>query len=126
MSEFTIKIDRLRERLRRGTIQCDLIEQRACLAEERLSTLNESVQTLARLIEVSLLILVSSDKEKFTWIQLMNNENNQLTNPIVKHFFYRLETYLHRSIIDHEEKLAYIKALSLVHKPSIVSSSFFL
>jgi hypothetical protein len=126
MSEFTIKIDRLRERLRRGTIQCDLIEQRACLAEERLSTLNESVQTLARLIEVSLLILVSSDKEKFTWIQLMNNENNQLTNPIVKHFFYRLETYLHRSIIDQEEKLAYIKALSLVHKPSIVSSSFFL
>jgi hypothetical protein len=126
MSEFTIKIDRLRERLRRGTIQCDLIEQRACLAEERLSTLNESVQTLARLIEVSLLILVSSDKEKFTWIQLMNNENNQLTNPIVKHFFYRLENYLHRSIIDQEEKLAYIKALSLVHKPSIVSSSFFL
>ena len=64
MTEFTIKIDRLAERLRRGTTQCDLIEQRACLAEERLSTLNESVQTLARLIEVSLLILISSDKEK--------------------------------------------------------------
>jgi hypothetical protein len=126
MTEFTIRIDRLTERLRRGTIQCNLIEQRACLAEERLSTLNESVQNLARLIEVSLLILISSDKEKFTWIQLTDNENtNQLTNPIIKQFFYRLETYLHRSIIDQDEKLAYIKALSLVRKPSIVSSSFF-
>jgi len=126
MTEFTIRIDRLTERLRRGTIQCDLIEQRACLAEERLSTLNESVQTLGRLIEVSLLIVVSSDKEKLAWIQLTNNENNQLTNPIIKQFFYRLETYLHRSIIDHDEKLAYIKALSLIHKPSIESSSLFL
>jgi hypothetical protein len=126
MTEFTIRIDRLTERLRRGTIQCNLIEQRACLAEERLSTLNESVQNLARLIEVSLLILISSDKEKLTWIQLTDNENtNQLTNPIIKQFFYRLETYLHRSIIDQDEKLAYIKALSLVRKPSIVSSSFF-
>jgi hypothetical protein len=127
MTEFTIRIDRLTERLRRGTIQCDLIEQRACLAEERLSALNESVQNLARLIEVSLLIIISSDKEKLTWIQLIDNENSntQLTNPIIKQFFYRLETYLHRSIIDQDEKLAYIKALSLVHKPSIVSSSFF-
>ncbi|CAF0761827.1 unnamed protein product [Adineta steineri] len=125
MTEFTIKIDRLTERLRRGTIQCDLIEQRACLAEERLSTLNQSVQSLARLIEVSLLILISSDKEKFTWIQLINNENNQLTNPMIQQFLYRLESYLHRSINDHEEKLDYIKALSLVQKPSFVSSSFF-
>ena len=58
MTEFTSKIDRLAERLRRGTTQCDLIEERACLAEERLTTLNESVQTLARLIEVSLLMLI--------------------------------------------------------------------
>jgi hypothetical protein len=125
MSEFTIKIDRLMERLRRGTTQCELIEQRACLAEQRLSTLNESVQTLALLIEVSLLILLSSDTEKLTWIQLINDDNNQLTNPIVKHFFYRLESYFHRSIMDQEEKLAYIKALSLIHKPSIESSRFF-
>ena len=125
MSEFTIRIDRLAERLRRGTTQCDLIEQRTCLAEQRLSTLNESVQTLARLMEVSLLILVSSDKEKLTWIQLINNENYQLTNPTVKHFFYRLESYLHRSIMDQEEKLSYIKALSLIHKPSVESSRFF-
>jgi hypothetical protein len=125
MTEFSIKIDRLTERLRRGTIQCDLIEQRACLAEERLSTLNQSVQNLARLIEVSLLILISSDKEKFAWIQLIDDENKQLTNPTIEQFFYRLECYLHRSIIDHEEKLAYIKALSLVRKPSIVSSNFF-
>ncbi len=126
MTEFTIKINRLTERLRLGTTQCDLIEQRACLTEQRLSTLNESVQTLARLIEVSLLILVSSDKEKLAWIQLIDNENNnQLTNPIIKQFFYRLENYLHRSIIDPDEKLAYLKALSLVRKPSIVSSSFF-
>ncbi|CAF2393378.1 unnamed protein product [Rotaria sp. Silwood2] len=125
MTEFGVKIDRLTERLRRGTAQCDLIEQRACLTEERLSTLNESVQTLARLIEVSLLILVSSDKEKFAWIQLNDNETNQLTNPIIKQFFYRLESSLHRSIIDDEEKLSYIKALSLVRKPSIVSLSFY-
>ncbi|CAF0822546.1 unnamed protein product [Rotaria sordida] len=125
MTEFGVKIDRLTERLRRGTAQCDLIEQRACLTEERLSTLNESVQSLARLIEVSLLILVSSDKEKFAWIQLNDNETNQLTNPILKQFFFRLESYLHRSIIDDEEKLSYIKALSLVCKPSIVSSNFY-
>jgi len=125
MTEFTIRINRLTERLHRGTIQCDLIEQRACLAEERLSTLNESVQTLARLIEVSHLILVSSDKEKLSWIQLIDNENNQLTNPIIKQFFYRLENYLHRTIIDPDEKLGYIKALSLVCKSSIVTSSFF-
>ncbi len=127
MTEFTIKIDRLTERLRRGTTQLDLIEQRACLAEERLSTLNESVQTLARLIEVSLLILISSDKEKLAWIQMTDNDNNntQLTNPIIKQFFYRLENYLHRTIIDKDERLAYMKALSLVRKPSIVSSSFF-
>ena len=118
MGEFAIKIDRLTERLRRGTTQCDLIEERACLAEERLSTLNESVQTLARLIDVSLVILVSTDKEKFTWIQLSNNGNNQLTNPIIKQFLFRLESYLHRTIMDQEEKLAYIKALSLVYKPS--------
>jgi hypothetical protein len=125
MTEFSIKIDRLTERLRRGTIQCDLIEQRACLAEERLSTLNQSVQNLARLIEVSLLILISSDKEKFAWIELIDDENKQLTNPTIEQFFYRLECYLHRSIIDREEKLAYMKALSLVRKPSIVSSNFF-
>jgi len=125
MSEFAIKIDRLTERLRRDATQCDLIEQRACLAEERLSTLNESVQTLARLIDVSLVILISTDKEKFTWIQLSNNGNNQLTNPIIKQFLFRLESYLHRTIIDQDEKLAYIKALSLVYKPSTVSSSFF-
>jgi len=125
MTEFTIRLDRLTERLRRGTTQCDLIEQRACLAEERLSTLNESVQTLARLIEVSHLILVSSDKEKLSWILLIDNENNQLTNPIIKQFFYRLENYLHRTIIDPNEKLAYIKTLSLVRKSSIVTSSFF-
>ena len=125
MTEFTIKIDRLTERLRRGTTQLDLIEQRACLAEERLSTLNDSVQTLARLIEVSLLILISSDKEKLAWIQMTDNDNNtQLTNPIIKQFFYRLENYLHRTIIDKDERLAYMKALSLVRKPSIVSSSF--
>mgnify|MGYP000215190924 CR=1 FL=1 len=125
MTEFRVKIDRLAERLRRGTEQCDLIEQRACLTEERLSILDQSVQTLARLIEVSLLILISSDKEKFTWIELSFNENNQLTNPMVKQFFYRLESYLHRSIIDDEEKLSYIKALSLVHKPSTVLSNFY-
>ena len=125
MTEFGTKIDRLTERLRRGTTQCDQIEQRACLAEERLSTLNDSVQTLARLIEVSLLMLVSSDKEKLSWLQLNDNETNQLANPIIRQFLFRLESYLHRSIIDDEEKLSYIKALSLVRKPSIVSPSFY-
>ncbi|CAF3319540.1 unnamed protein product [Rotaria socialis] len=125
MAEFGVKIDRLTERLRRGTAQCDLIEQRACLTEERLSTLNNSVQNLARLIEVSLLMLASSDREKVAWIQLNDNENNQLTNPIIKQFLYRLESYLHRSFIDDEEKLSYIKALSIVRKPSLVSSSYY-
>ena len=126
MTEFTSKIDRLTDRLRRGTTQCDLIEERACRAEERLTTLNESVQTLARLIEVSLLMLISSEKEKLAWRQLTTNDPNQLTsNPMIKQFFYRLENYLHRTITDQDERLAYIKALSLVRKSSIVSSSFF-
>jgi hypothetical protein len=122
MTEFEIRINRLTERLRRGTIQCDHVEQRACLTEERLSTLNESIQNLARLIEVSLLIIVSSDKDKSAWIQLIDNEHNQLANPIIKQFFYRLESYFHRSVINHDEKLAYIQALTLIRKPLIVSS----
>src|SRR5689334_10478753 len=121
MNEFTTKIDRLIERLHRGTIQCDRIEQRACLAEERLSILNESVEGLARLIEVSFLILMSSDKEKFTWLQLINDENLQLTNPIIEQFFYRLEFYLKRSVIDHNERRAYLHALFLLQSPSFVS-----
>ena len=126
MTEFTSKLDRLAERLRRGTTQCDLIEERACLAEERLTTLNESVQTLARLIEVSLLMLISSEKEKLAWTQLTVNDPNQLlTTPLIKQFFYRLENYLHRTITDQDERLAYVRALSLVRKSSIVSSSFF-
>ncbi|CAF0829856.1 unnamed protein product [Rotaria sp. Silwood1] len=114
------------ERLHRGTEQCDHIEQRACLAEERLFVLNDSIQTLARLIDVSYLILISLDKEKFAWLKLVNNENPELTNPIVKQFFYRLELYLRRSIIDNDEKRAYIQALRLLQLPSIVSSGFFL
>lgn len=124
MTEFTIKIDRLTERLRRGTTQCDLIEQRACLAEERLSTLNESAQTLGRLIEVSLLILSSTERDKRSWSQLIHQPTQQLTHPIIKQFFYRLESYLHRTITDHDEQLAYLNALFLLHKPSLVSSCF--
>lgn len=124
MTEFGIKIDRLTERLRRGTAQCDLIEQRACLTEERLSTLNDSVQDLARRIEVSLLILISSDKERFSWIQLNDNNHNPLNNPVIKQFFYRLESYLHRSITDDEEKLSYVKALSFISKRSAASCDF--
>ena len=125
MTEFSIRIDRLSERLRRGTNQCDLIEQRACLTEQRLTTLNQSVQNLARLIEISLLILISSDKDKSLWLELISDENKQITNTIRQHFFYRLESFLHRSMIDDEEKCAYMNALVLVHKPSIVSSNVF-
>jgi hypothetical protein len=125
MTEFTRKADRLIERLQRGTTQCDHVEQRACLAEERLSILNQSIQTLSRLIEVSFLILISSDKEKLTWLQLVNDKNIDLTNPIIKQFFYRLELYLKRSIIDNNEKQAYIQALLHLQSPTLVSSGFF-
>ena len=121
MTEFATKIDRLTERLRRSMAQYDQIEQRTSLVEERFSLLNESVQTLARLIEVSLLILISSDKEKFIWLQLSIDKNLDLTDPKVEQFFYRLELYLRRSIIDKNEKQAYIRALSLVCTPPIVS-----
>lgn len=121
MTEFATKIDRLTERLRRSMAQYDQIEQRTSLVEERFSLLNESVQTLARLIEVSLLILISSDKEKFIWLQLSIDKNSDLTDPKVEQFFYRLELYLRRSIIDKNEKQAYIRALSLVCTPPIVS-----
>jgi hypothetical protein len=111
MSEFTNKIDRLIKRLHRDVTQCDLIEQRACVTEQRLLKLNESVQTLARLIDVSYVLLISSDKEKQIWFELVNDENLQLTNPDIEQFFYRLECYLKREMIDRNEKQAYIQAL---------------
>jgi hypothetical protein len=125
MTEFTQKADRLLERLNRGTKQCDYIEQQACRVEERLLNLNQSVQTLSRLIEVSFLILISSDKEKLTWLQFINNKNLDLTHPIIKQFIYRLELYLKRSIVDDNEKQAYIQALTLLQSPSFVLLDFF-
>jgi hypothetical protein len=117
MSEFTTKIDRLMERLQRGITKCDHIEQRACIAEERLEKLDKSIRILARLIEVSFLLLISSDKEKLTWLQLTNETNLQFLN--------RLESYLKREIIDNDEKQAYVQALFLIQSPLIVSSGFF-
>jgi len=122
---YTMKIDRLMERAHRGIAQCDHVEQRACLAEERLTILNESVQTLSRLIEISCLILISSDREKLTWLQLIDDENLDLTDPIITQFFYRLELHLGRSIIDNNEKHAYIQTLFLLQSPSTVSNSLF-
>lgn len=124
MNEFAIRVDRLTERLRRDTARCDQIEQQACLVEERLTTLNQSVVTLARLIEVSLLIVAASDRDKVAWLTTTENGNDQLNNPIVARFFHRLESSMERSIVGDEEKRAYIQALSLVHRPSIVSSRF--
>ena len=122
MNDFTIRIDRLTERLRRDMAQCDRIEERALLAEENLTSLDQSVQSLARLIEVSLLFVLASDKEKYSWTQCINTNNYQMNNSIVQQFFYRLEQFLQRSLVDIGEKQAYIQALSLVQKPSIVSS----
>ena len=124
MSEFANKIDRLLERLHRGMMQCDGIEQRACLTEERLFKLNESVQTLARLIEISCLFLISSEKEKMVWLQLTNDGSILLTNTIVEEFLDRLQWYLKREINDVNEKQAYIQALFLLQSPLIVSSRF--
>ncbi len=117
MTEFTIKIDRLMERLQRGITQCNYIEQQACIADERLKKLDKSIRILAQLIEVSFLLLISSDKEKLTWLQLTNETNLQ--------FFNRLESYLRREIVDNDEKQAYIQALFLLQSPLIVSSGFF-
>lgn len=126
MNEFTCRIERLTERIRRHTAQCDRVEERALLTEERLSSLDQSVQSLTRIIEVSLLIVVSSDKEKRIWTQMIDPDNYDMNNPIVNQFFYRLESFLHRSLIDNEEKHAYVQALSIVQKPSIVSSRVYL
>jgi hypothetical protein len=76
MNEFTNKIDRLIERLHRDIKQCDHIEQRACIIEEHLLKLNESVETFARLMEVSYLLFISLDKEKSMWLQIINNGNH--------------------------------------------------
>lgn len=126
MTEFSTRAERLSARLRRGTTQCDLVEQRACLAEQRLSTLNESVQQLARLIEVSLLVLGSSDREKCSWLRLINTDNSPSSRGTRDRFFRRLETHLHRSIVDVDEQGAYLTALTAVSKPSLVSSNVFL
>ncbi|CAF1216475.1 unnamed protein product [Adineta steineri] len=125
MNESTKRIDRLMQRLHHGITQCDHIEQRADHAEERLLILNKSIETLSRLIDVSFLMRISSDKEKLTWLQLINEKNLDFTNSIVKEFFYRLELYLERSIIDNNEKQAYLQSLFLLQSPTIVSSGFF-
>lgn len=123
--DFSQRINRLTERLRRHTLKYDQIEERADLIEQRFTTLQQSVQTLARLLEVSLLMMVSSENEIFSWKELIKTDRHSLSNPIRKQFLSRLETSLHRSIDNAEEKQAYIEALSLVHKPSIVSSRVF-
>ena len=123
--DFTERINRLTERLRRHSLKYDQIEDRADVIEQHFSSLHESVQTLTRLLEVSLLMMVSSEKEIFSWKEWIKTDRQSISNPIRKQFFSRLETSLHRSIDDAEEKQAYIEALSLVHKPSIVSSRFF-
>lgn len=103
----------------------NLIEGCTCLAEERLTTLDESVQALARPIEVSLLMLISLDEEKLAWTQATVSDPNQLlANPSINQYFNRLINNLDRSITDQDERLAYVKALSLVGKSSILSSLF--
>jgi hypothetical protein len=124
MNEFTTRTNRLRERLQRGLIQCDYIEERACIAEKRLLKLDRSIQNLARLIEVSFLLLISSDKEKLMWLQLINDKNEELTSPIFQQFFSRLESYLKREIFGHDERQGYIHALFLLQSSSIISSGF--
>jgi hypothetical protein len=108
MNEFTTRTDRLMERVRRGIIQCDYIEQQACIAEERLTKFDKSIKMLTRLIEVSFLLLMSSDKEK-----------------LPKQFLSHLESYLKRELIDDNEKQAYIQALYLLQSSSTISSDFF-
>lgn len=123
--DFTQRVDRLTERLRRHTLKYDQIEERADLIEERFSTLQQSVKTLARLLEVSLLLMVSSEKELVAWKEWIRTDRHSISNPIRNQFLSRLETSLRRSIDDADEKHAYIEALSLVHQPSIVSSRVF-
>lgn len=125
MDEFAPKIDSLIKRLRRGIAQYDHTEERACAVEASLSKLNESVEVLARLIEISSLLLMSPDKEKIVWLQTMKDEDFELTNPNFEQFFHRLECYLRREMIDMNEKQAYIQALSLLQPPFTVSSGFF-
>ncbi|CAF0966447.1 unnamed protein product [Adineta ricciae] len=125
MNESQMKIDRLMARLHRGIERCDQVEQRVCQTEERFGKLNESVQTLSRLIDVTFLILISSEKEKLTWLQLPKTKNIDVENSIFEQFIYRLELYLNRTITDNDEKRAYIHALFLLQSLSIVSSRLF-
>ncbi|UJR10602.1 hypothetical protein I4U23_014799 [Adineta vaga] len=87
--------------------------------------LNQSVQTLSRLIDVSFLVLISSEREKLTWLQLIKTENVDFNNPIFEQFIYRLELYLNRTITDNNEKREYVQTLFLLQLPSIISSSLF-
>ncbi|UJR10599.1 hypothetical protein I4U23_014796 [Adineta vaga] len=125
MSESTMKIDRLMTRLHRGIQQCEHIEQRVCHTEERFGKLNQSLQTLSHLIDVSFLILISSEKEKLTWLQLIKTKNVDFNNPIFEQFIYRLELYLNRTITDNNEKREYVQTLFLLQSPSIISSDLF-
>ncbi|CAF1160740.1 unnamed protein product [Rotaria magnacalcarata] len=126
MNDFTVKVNRLIERLDRDIKQCDHIERRACLVDEHLFILNQSIKMLVSVIDVSYLMLISSDKEKLSWLQLIDNINVELTNAIVQQFIYRLELYLRRPMIDNNEKWTYIEALRLLQSPFIVSSSLLL
>ncbi|CAF2095847.1 unnamed protein product [Rotaria magnacalcarata] len=126
MNDFTVKVNRLIERLDRDIKQCDHIERRACLVDEHLFILNQSIKMLVSIIDVSYLMLISSDKEKLSWLQLIDNINVELTNAIVQQFIYRLELYLRRPMIDNNEKWTYIEALRLLQSPFIVSSSLLL
>ena len=109
MSEFTTKINRLLERLHHGIKQCNHIEDRASIIEEHFEKFNQSIKLLSRLIEISFILLLSSNKDK-----LFNNKNFQLTN------LSDFEYYLKRKFINNNEKQEYIQAFILLQSSSDV------
>ena len=101
MDEFRTRINRLEERLHQAIRQSNDVEQRACFVEENFEKLNQSMQTIARFIDVSSLFLISSANERHHWFETSNSDR----------FISRLEWYLQRTLIDGNEKQLYIQTL---------------
>ena len=112
MEEFREKTNRLEERLQRAMRQLDSTTTRAFLVEERFSNLNQSIQILTRLMDVSSLLLMTSENERMRWFESTKTEE----------FISRLEWYLQRKIDDLNEKQSYIEILSHLQSLFIESS----
>lgn len=111
MDEFRKKSNRLEERLQYALGQLDSTTTRISLIEQRFNNLNQSIEILSRIMDVSSLLLKTSENERMHWLQYSPED-----------YLARLEWYLQRKINDWNEKQSYIEILVQIESSSFVKT----